>query len=45
MATHETYGGKYQAVTESFANFTSEDAGFQGYLNLLKKNFPMLIQL
>ena len=40
MATHETYGGKYQAVTESFANFTSEDAGFQGYLNLLKKNFP-----
>ncbi len=40
LSTHETYNGKYQAVVDSFAKFTSEDAGFQGYLNLLKKNYP-----
>ena len=40
LSTHETYGGKYQAVVDSFAKFTSEDAGFQGYLDLLKKNYP-----
>lgn len=40
MSTHETYNGKYQSAIESFANFTSEDAGFNGYLELLKNNFP-----
>lgn len=40
MSTHETYDGKYQARVESFANFTSEEAGFNGYIELLKKNFP-----
>ncbi|SDI83925.1 hypothetical protein [Chryseobacterium jejuense] len=40
MSTHETYEGKYQARVESFANFTSEEAGFNGYIELLKKNFP-----
>ncbi len=40
MATHETYNGKYEARVESFANFTSEEAGFDGYIELLKKNFP-----
>lgn len=40
MSTHETYNGKYEAKVESFANFTSEEAGFTGYIELLKKNFP-----
>ncbi len=40
LSTHETYNGKYQEVVDSFAQFTSEDAGFQGYLELLQKNYP-----
>jgi len=40
MDTHETLNGKYVSVPgESFANFSSEDAGFQGYLDLLDSNY------
>jgi len=38
--THETVNGKYVSVPgEKFANFSSEDKGFQGYLDLLNLNF------
>lgn len=38
--THETINGKYVSVAgEKFANFSSEDKGFQGYLDLLDINF------
>ncbi|MFK7050604.1 hypothetical protein V3Q77_11965, partial [Flavobacterium davisii] len=39
--THETLkNGKYVPVKgEKFANFSSEDAGFKGYIDLLESNF------
>ena len=38
--THETINGKYVSIPgEKFANFSSEDKGFQGYLDLLNLNF------
>ena len=40
MDTHETINGKYVTVLgEKFANFSSEDAGFQGYFDLLKSHY------
>lgn len=40
LDTHETINGKYISMPDDFANFSSEDAGFQGYLDLLDTNFP-----
>ena len=38
--THETINGKYVSVPgEKFANFSTEDKGFQGYLDLLDSNY------
>lgn len=40
MNTHETINGKYVSVPgEKFANFSNEDMGFQGYLDLLDSNY------
>lgn len=40
LDTHETLNGKYVAVRDKFANFSSENAGFDGYYKLLKANYP-----
>ncbi len=38
--THETINGKYVSVPgEKFANFSTENKGFQGYLDLLDSNY------
>ncbi|ELY2018447.1 hypothetical protein SL053_002375, partial [Flavobacterium psychrophilum] len=38
--THETIKGKYVSIPgEKFANFSTEDKGFQGYLDLLDSNY------
>ena len=38
--TTEYIDGKKGSYNESFANFSSIDKGFEGYLNLLEHNFP-----
>ena len=37
--THETLGGKSVLLKQNFANFSSVDKGFEGYIGLLNKNF------
>ncbi|SFI50197.1 hypothetical protein [Halpernia frigidisoli] len=39
LGTHETIDGIYQSDVGSFAKFTSDDAGFEGYLKLLEKRY------
>ncbi|HVX92552.1 MAG TPA: RHS repeat-associated core domain-containing protein, partial [Candidatus Dojkabacteria bacterium] len=38
--THEFINGKRIKVDAKFADFSSVEKGFEGYLNLLSKNFP-----
>ncbi|OWP83051.1 hypothetical protein BWK59_12590 [Flavobacterium davisii] len=37
--THETINGVYVSRKGKFANFSTEDAGFNGYLKLLESNY------
>jgi flagellum-specific peptidoglycan hydrolase FlgJ len=40
LQTHEYYDNKRMSVISKFARFSSVGRGFEGYLKLLKKNFP-----
>jgi flagellum-specific peptidoglycan hydrolase FlgJ len=40
QATHEYYGGKKTSEVGTFAKFSSVQKGFEGYMTLLKSNFP-----
>lgn len=39
-STHEFEKGKKVAEKDKFGNFTSIEAGFEGYMKLMQKNFP-----
>lgn len=39
LKTHEYENGKKINITDGFANFSSVEKGFEGYLNLLQRNF------
>ena len=40
LLTTEFVNGKQKRMTQNFAAFSSLEAGFEGYLNLLETNFP-----